>query len=163
MSDTGQTRRSNGATPPVGGPSPFAGTPGSAGDEGSRKGTPTPAAGVLTELSSVIDSAHASVSNFLELVSLEAQRAGYALVWMVAWGGVAAICIAATWLGLLVALAMWAVSLGLSPPVAVVLFALLNLAVVAVLIRMCIGLSRDLLFPATRRQLAHESSEVPAS
>ena len=112
--------------------------------------------GVMTELSGVLDSAHASVSNFLELVSLEAQRAGFALVWMVAWGGVAAICIAATWIGVLVALAMWAISLGLSPPAAVVLFAFLNLVVAAVLVRVCIGLSRDLLFPATRRQLTRD-------
>lgn len=136
---------------------PFAGVPGSARVDGLHAES-APASGVLTELSGVIDSAHASLSNFLELAALEAQRAGFALVWMVAWGGVAAICIAATWLGLLAALAMWAISLGLSPSAAVAILALLNLVVAAVLIRVCIGLSRDLLFPATRRQLAHESS-----
>jgi uncharacterized membrane protein YqjE len=118
--------------------------------------TPGPASGVLTELSGMIASAHASVSNFLELVTLEAQRAGFALVWMIAWGGVAALCIAATWIGLLVALVMWTVSLGLSPPAAVALFALLNLLLAGVLVRVCMGLSRDLLFPATRRQLARD-------
>lgn len=120
--------------------------------------TPVQGPGVLSELSGLIDSAHASVSNFLELATLEAQRAGFALVWMVAWGEVAAICIAATWIGLLVALAMWAISLGLSPHAAVALFALLNVVVAAVLLRVCVGLTRDLLFPATLRQLARDPS-----
>jgi uncharacterized membrane protein YqjE len=120
--------------------------------------TPVPASAVMTELSGVIASAQDSVSHFLELVSLEAQRAGLALVWMVAWGGVAAICIAATWIGVLVALVMWTVALGLAPAAAVALFALLNLLVAGVLVRVCVGLSRDLLFSATRRQLSRDPS-----
>jgi len=65
---------------------------------------------------------------------------------------------------LMAALAMWAVSLGLLPIAAVILIAILNLVAGAVLLRVCVGLSRGLLFPATRRQLARDSSaKVPAS
>jgi hypothetical protein len=59
---------------------------------------------------------------------------------------------------------MWAVSLGLLPIAAIILVAILNLVAGAVLIRVCVGLSRGLLFPATRRQLArHPSAKVSVS
>jgi len=119
-----------------------------------RAATSPPPAGVLEELSNALTSARATASNFLELVSLEAQRAGMSLVWMVAWAVVAGICLVATWLGLMAALAMWVTSLGLSPIAAVLLVALLNAAIGGALIFASIAMSRGLLFPATRRQLS---------
>lgn len=113
-----------------------------------------PSAGFLDSLSNTFTSARISLSNLLELVSLEAQRAGLALVWMTILGIVAAVCIVAAWLGLLVVLAMWAVSLGLSPILAVIVISVINLGASAVLIYLCMNISRDLLFSATRRQLA---------
>ena len=82
-------------------------------------------------------------------------------MWMAAGGVVAAICIAAAWLGLMAALAMWAVSLGFPPIAAVIAVAVINLAAGAVLIYRCIGMSRDLVFSATRRQLAGKSPVRP--
>jgi hypothetical protein len=122
-----------------------------------------PTAGMLEGLASALASARAALSNFLDLMSLEARRAGLALMWMVAWGLVAAICIVAAWLGLVAALAMWAVSLGLPPIAAVLAVAVINLAAGAVLIYVCLGISRDLLFSATRRQVAGKSPVKPAS
>jgi hypothetical protein len=113
---------------------------------------------VFGEIAGVLDSARESLSNFLELMSLEAHRAGLALIWMVAWAVVAAVCIITTWLGLMAALAMWAVSLGLLPIAAIIAVAILNLVAGVVLIRVCVGLSRGLLFPATRRQLSRNPS-----
>lgn len=69
-----------------------AGGGGAAMDEASAQSggggaeTTSPAPGVLDELSSVLASGRAVLSNFLELLSLEARRAGLALMWMVAWG-----------------------------------------------------------------------------
>jgi hypothetical protein len=123
--------------------------------------TRLPAAGVLEELSSALASARSALSNFLDLVSLEARRAGLALMWMVAWGFVAAICIVGAWLGLMAALAMWAVSLGFPPIAAVIAVAVINLIAGAVLIYVCIGISRDLLFSATRRLVAGKSPDKP--
>ena len=116
--------------------------------------TTSPAPGVLDELSSALASGRAVLSNFLDLLSLEARRAGLALMWMVAWGVVGAICLVAAWLGLMAALAMWAVSLGVPPIAAVIAVAVINCVAGAVLIYLCIGMSRDLLFSATRRQVA---------
>ncbi len=123
--------------------------------------TPLPAGGLLAELSRAFASAHAGFSNFIDLLALEARRAGLALVWMVASGLVAAICIVAAWLGAMAGLAMWAVSLGSPPIAAVIAVAVINLLAGAVLIYVCIGMSRDLLFSATRRQVAGECPVKP--
>jgi uncharacterized membrane protein YqjE len=115
--------------------------------------------GVLDELSSAFASSRAALANFLSLLTLEARRAGLALMWMVILGVVAAVCAIAAWLGLMVALALWAVSLGFPAIAAVVAVAVLNLAGGVVLIYVCIGMSQDLLFSATRRQV---SGKCPA-
>ena len=127
-----------------------------------RTETRLPTAGMLEGLASALASARATLSNLLDLMALEVRRAGLALMWMVAWGLVAAICIVAAWLGLVAALAMWAVSLGLPPIAAVLAVAVINLAAGAV-ICVCLGISRDLLFSATRRQVAGKSLVKPAS
>lgn len=129
--------------------------------DGVHAGARLPAAGVLDELSSALAWVRAAVSNFLDLLSLEARRAGLALMWMVVWAVVAAICIVGAWLGLMAALAMWAVSLGFPPIAAVIAVAVINLVAGAVLICVCIGASRDLLFSATRRQVAGNSPARP--
>ena len=115
---------------------------------------PLPTAGLIDEASGALASVRVVFSSFLQLLTLEARRAGLALMWMVALGVVAAVCIVAAWLGLMAALAMWAVSLGLHPIAAVIAIAVFNTAGAAGLIFVCIGMSRDLLFSATRRQVA---------
>jgi len=147
------------AVPAEGGAAPSADAP--AQSDGFRGGTRPPTAGVLDELSSAFASARAALANFLDLLSLEARRAGLALMWMVVGAVVAAICMVGAWLGLMAALAMWAVSLGLPPITAVIAVAVINLVAGAVLIYVCIGASRDLLFSATRRQVAGSSPVTP--
>ena len=65
-------------------------------------------------------------------------------LWIVVFGGIAAICIVAAWLGLMVALAMWAISLGLPSIAAVIAVTVINLIAGGVLIYLCIGMSRNL-------------------
>jgi hypothetical protein len=113
-----------------------------------------PLRGVLDEVSRVLDAVRETASSFLELVSLEAHRAGGALVWMIAFGVVAGVCVIATWLGLMAALAMWATDMGLSPILAVLLVAVLNLAFAGALAYAGIRKSDSLTFPATRRQIS---------
>jgi hypothetical protein len=114
--------------------------------------------GVLEELSRALSSVRETLSSFLELVSLEAQRAGMALIWMIALGVVAGVCVVATWLGLMAALAMWATGAGLSPILAVLLVALLNLAFAGGLAYAGVRRSDSLTFSATRRQIAGHRS-----
>jgi hypothetical protein len=82
-------------------------------------------------------------------------------LWIVVFGDIAAICIVAAWLGLMVALAMWAISLGLPSIAAVIAVTVINLIAGGVLIYLCIGMSRDLLFSATRRQVAGKFPAKP--
>jgi len=147
------------AVPAEGGAAPSADAP--AQSDGFRAGTRLPAAGLLDELSSAFASARATLANFLDLLSLEARRAGLALMWIVVGAVVAAICMVGAWLGLMAALAMWAVSLGVPPLAAVIAVAVINLIAGAVLIYACIGASRNLLFSATRRQVAGNSPARP--
>jgi len=136
------------------------------GDAVARNGagsaeTIRPPAGILAALSSALAEARTALSSFLDLVTLEARRAGLALMWMVAVGVAAALCVVVAWLGLTAALAMWAVAGGLPPIAAVVLLAAVHLLAGAGLFYLCAGMSRDLLFPATRRQVAGPSRVAP--
>lgn len=120
-----------------------------------------PTAGVIGELSNVFASMRATISRLLDLISLEARRAGIAFMGMLVVGLLAAICIGAAWLGLMAVLAMWGVSIGLSSIAAVVAVAVLNLMAGAALIYAGISISRNLLFSATRRQLSDKSAVPP--
>ena len=122
-----------------------------------RGATPPPPAGVFDELSKGIAFARDALSQFLELVALESRRAGLTLVSMFAGGLVAALFVVTAWTGLMAAVAMYAVSLGMVPVAAVIVVAAVNLVAGAGVLYWCIGLSRNLLFAATRRQLASAS------
>jgi hypothetical protein len=125
------------------------GAPSGAADE--RVPEPT---GVFSEMSRVAASARETFASFLELVTLEAQRAGVALVWMVA-GGIGAALLGVTgWLALVAALAMWLVALGMPPIGAMLAIAVASAAAAGGLVYWCMTMSRALLFSATRRQLA---------
>ena len=102
----------------------------------------------------MLSSFRETVSSFLELVSLEAQRAGAAVVWMIAWGVVAGVCFVAAWLGLMAALAMWAIAAGLAPILAILLVTLLNLVIAGALVYAGLRMTDSISFPATRRQIA---------
>lgn len=119
-----------------------------------RVATQAPPSGVLDELSKLLAFARETLSDFLELVSLETRRAALGLVWMIVGGLVATIFIVTAWAGLMAALAMYIVSLGMLPLAAVMVVAAVNLIAGAGMLYWCIGLSRHLLFSATRRQLA---------
>ena len=119
--------------------------------------------GVFEELARAASSARETFSSFLNLVALEARRAGVALVWMVVGSIAAALFVVTAWLGLMAALVMGAMLIGVPAITAVVIVALINLGMAAVLVYWCIGKSRDLLFPATQRQLAGKTAVKPAA
>jgi uncharacterized membrane protein YqjE len=128
-----------------------------------RVATPPPTLGVFDELSKVFAFARKTLSDFLELVSLEARGAGLALVWMIVGGVIAAILIVMAWVGLMAALVMFIVSLGMHPIAAAIVVAALNLMAGAGILYWCFGLSRHLLFAATRRQLMGDSRVGPSA
>ena len=115
---------------------------------------------MIEELSGAISSARGLLSSILDLFTLEARRAGLTLVLMLACGAIGAILVVAAWLGLMAAVTLWAVSVGITWQAAVAVTAFSNLAVAAALFWLCARVSRDLLFPATRRQLRPERLEL---
>lgn len=128
-----------------------------------RVATPPAPVGVFDELSKGLAFARETLTNFLELVSLEGRKAGLTLVWMFVGGLIAAIFIVTAWTGLMAALAMYVVSLGMLPIAAVIVVAAVNLLAGAGMLYWCIGLSRHLLFAAVRRQLAGTSMVRPST
>jgi len=145
----------------MGRPQPAADSPAEINNDSA--GTRLPNPGVFEELSHAFTSARATLANLLELLSLEARRAGIAVMWLAASGIIAGICLVSAWLGLLAALTIWLASLGLPLLAAIVAVIVLNLLMAAVLIYLCIDKSRDLLFSATRRQLAGTDPVAPPS
>src|SRR5437868_13527515 len=109
--------------------------------------------GVVAELSGAIAGARGLASNLLELLGLEARRAGLMLVLMLACGAIAAVLLIAAWLGLLAVLVLWGVSLGTTWQAALGLVVFANAAAAVALFWLCARASRDLTFPATRREL----------
>ena len=113
----------------------------------------TAAKGFGEELSATFASARMLVADVLDLFTLEARRAGLTLLLMLACGVIGALLAATAWLGLMAALALWAVAQGANWQVAIAAVAVGNLGAAAALYWYCLRVSRSLLFPATRRQL----------
>lgn len=109
--------------------------------------------GIVEDLSGAMASARWLLSSVLDLFSLEARRAGLTLVLLLACGAIGAILAVAAWFGLMAALVLWAVARGISWEAALAGVAIGNLAVAAALFCLCAWVSRNFLFPATRRQL----------
>ena len=111
--------------------------------------------GLGEEVGNLFASARRVVWSYVDLVSLETRRAGMTLAWMAAWSGVAALLISSAWLALMGATAFWAVAQGYSWAQVLVTIALLNAVIATGAIFLVVArMSRQLLFPATRRQLA---------
>lgn len=108
---------------------------------------------IADSLSGAFACARGLLSSILDLFNHEPRRAGLTLVLMLACGAIGAILAAAAWLGLMAALALWAVGLGTSWEAALAAVAIANLALAGVLFWLCAWVSRNLLFPAARRPL----------
>jgi uncharacterized membrane protein YqjE len=113
--------------------------------------------GLGKEFGGLFASARRVAWTYVDLISLEARRAGMTLMWMATWSGVAALLIGGGWFALMGAVAVWANAQGFSWAQALLTVALVSAALAAAVI-FIIGtrLSRHLLFPATRRQLARQ-------
>ena len=116
--------------------------------------------GIAEELSGAFAGARGLLSNLLDLFGLEARRAGLMLVLMLACGVSGAVLIVAAWFGLLAALVLWAVARGMEWPAALAAVAFANAAAAGVLFWLCGRASRELAFPATRRELRPKRLEL---
>jgi hypothetical protein len=120
--------------------------------------THTETGGILRAIVDAFSYARQAIANLADEFTRDLRRAGLTVMWMVALGVLAAILIAGAWFGFMVALALWFVALGLSWAGAIALVALVNFLGAIVVIAVATKLSRNFLFPATRRQLTARSS-----
>ncbi len=88
------------------------------------------------------------------LAAMEARLAGLSVIAILGLGVATGILFAATWLLLMAVLAMWLVQMGLGWGLALLCIVPINLLAGAGLIMFICGLSRNLLFSATRRQVS---------
>ncbi len=128
----------------------------------SGEAAPPATDGIFGGIANAFNSARRVVADLFRLFSLEVRRAGLTLVWMLALGVLAALLMATAWFSLMAALALWAVSLGWTWIGAMLAMAVVNLVTAAMVVFSCVGLSRNLLFPATRRQLATAAARADA-
>ena len=89
----------------------------------------------------------------MDLVLLEARRAGLSLVWMMMWAVVAALCLVTAWIGAMAALTLWGLSWGIHPILTLLGLAVANVLACGAALAACARLSSGLLFSATRSQL----------
>lgn len=93
-------------------------------------------------------------SDILGLLALEARLAGLSIAAMLGLGVAAALLFIVAWLLLVAGIAFSLVDLGLGWGAALLITALLNVILGAILVRLIFVFSRNLLFKATRRQIA---------
>lgn len=114
---------------------------------------PTGPPGLFDDVVGLARDFQALAHDQLQLVALEAKRAGHNLVMMIAAAIALGILLATVWLGMMGAVVWWLIAIGIVPAVALLAMTLLNLAAAGA----CFGLirrsRRSLGFPATLRSL----------
>lgn len=122
-----------------------------------------PGTGVLGEVSNLFSSGRRIVSGFMDLVVLEGRRAGIALAWMLGLGLAAGLLAVTAWLGLMAMAALALLAADVSPILAILIVVVLNLAAAGGAVFVCVKKSKDLLFTASRRQIASKAGTAPST
>lgn len=126
---------------------------------GSFSRQPRAPAQPAVTVNSFLSSLRALVGSFVHLLVLEAKQAGLSFVFMLTFGIAAAVLIITGWLALVACVVFALVSNEILGGVAALfLAALLSFAGSAVLGYLVIRRAKDLLFTATRRQIAGDAS-----
>ena len=116
--------------------------------------------GILDNVNAVLCAARQAFADFVELVTLELHRAGITFMWMLAWSTFAVLLVVTAWLGLMAGLALWIISHGYAAAGVVLTIALANLIGGAGIMFWCVRSGKDLMLPATRRQLRITAAEA---
>jgi hypothetical protein len=116
------------------------------GEDSSRE--PSEEARAVEELRGLIETTSNMARDFLELLALEGRLAGRSLALILGCGLVLAVLVPATWTLLNFALGLWLVGMGaLSAPLALLLFAVANIALGFLLWLYIRRLSKNLVLP----------------
>ncbi len=124
-----------------------------AGDIPSASEAPPKPAGLIDDVKSLWRDLAGLLHDRLELAALETKFAAQNLVDMIATGVMVGVLLVSAWLGLLGAMVLWLIHLGLMASIAMLLGVLVNLALAALLYRSILRQSQNLGWPATLRSL----------
>jgi len=124
------------------------------------------AAGLLDEAKSLWRDLRGLAYDQLALAALETKLAGRSLVTMIGTAVLIAALLISAWLGLMGAVVLWLVGVGVAATIAVLVAVSANLLLALLLYYVSRRLSRHLQFPATMRSLralpaSFQSSEKP--
>jgi uncharacterized protein involved in cysteine biosynthesis len=121
------------------------------------------AAGLLEQVKSLWQEWRGLAHDELTLVALEARLAGRSLVTMIAAGVMVAVLLMSAWLGLLGAVVLWLIGIGVMASIAVLLAVATNLVFALILYDVIGRQSRHLQFPAALRSLRPVPADLQGS
>ena len=119
--------------------------------------------GLLDEVKSLWQELRGLAHDQLTLAALETKLAAKSLVTMIAAGAIVAVLLVSAWLGLVGAVVLWLISIGITASIAFLLAVAANLALALVLQSVIRRQSRHLQFPATLRSIRPVPSTLQVS
>ncbi|MEO7762306.1 MAG: phage holin family protein [Casimicrobiaceae bacterium] len=134
-------------------------------DASAAADTTPPTPGLLENTGALWNDLKGLAHDHLELAALEARRAGESLVSIVVYGVIVGVLAVSAWIGVVAALILWLIALGLAPSLALLAGVLINLVGGVALIFAIRRQSKALRFPATVRALrpGRAAAAVPES
>lgn len=123
------------------------------GEPAAVDGDPPGDSGLLVGVNSLWQELRGLAHDQLTLVALETKLAGKSLVTMIAAGVMVALLLVSAWLGVVGAVVLWLISIGVVASIAMLLAVAANLVFAVILYDVVRRLSRRLQFPATLRSL----------
>jgi predicted lipid-binding transport protein (Tim44 family) len=121
---------------------------------------PPPAAppGTMEQVGALWDDLSHLLHDQFELAALETQRAAKSLAAMLVWGLAAGLLLVTAWLGIMAAIVLFLIDLGLAASLAILLVVVLTLVGAATCALVIKKKSRYLRYPATVRSLKPQNS-----
>jgi hypothetical protein len=133
------------------------------GEPAAVGGAPPGDSGLLVDAKSLWHELRGLAHDQLTLAALETRLAGKSLVTMIAAGVMVAALLVSAWLGLMGAVVLWLISIGVIASIAMLLAVAANVVFALVLYDVIRRRSRHLQFPATLRSLRPVPSKPLAS
>jgi hypothetical protein len=133
------------------------------GEPAANGSVPPSGSAVLEDAKSLWLEVRGLAHEQLRLAALETRLAGKSLVTMIGAGLMVAVLLVSAWLGLMGALVLWLIDLGLAASIALLLVVAANLIFALILYSLMRRQSRHLQFPATLRSLRPVPSKPEGS
>ena len=133
------------------------------GEPAAVGGAPPGDSGLLEDAKSLWHELRGLAHDQLTLAALETRLAGKSLVTMIAPGMMVAVLLVSAWLGLVGAVVLWLISIGVMASIAMLLAVAANLVLALILYDVIRQQSRHLQYPATLRSLRPVPAKLQGS